>query len=139
MAIETLSNPTPTVNSFYADAIAEGYVYECSCGELFNNADYAYTCRKCRNYCVFGYCTHVTDVRTGKVVLGKEPTAAEHAEAAAEAELRWAAEHAEFQQWRDEQDAQYELWQQGQEEADAIRKAEEEEDQMWDIQEELMR
>ena len=134
MAIESLSNPTPT---YYANSIAAGFVYECSCGEMFSNADSAYHCRKCRNYCVFGRCTHVIDVRNGEVVRGEEPSAEEHAEAAAEAEKRWAAEHAEWQQWQDEQDAEYEHWlleQSAKQAEEAKRAAEAEEDALWDIQ-----
>ena len=121
MAIESLSNPTP-----YANSIVSGFVYECSCGEMYNNADAAYCCRKCRTYCVFGRCTHVTDVRSGEVVRGEEPSAEEYAEAAAEAEKRWAAEHAEWQQWQDEQYAR--------EAEEAKLAAEAEEDALWELQ-----
>ena len=73
------------------------YVYECSCGELYKMAAAALCCRKCRNDCAFGYCTHVVDTRTGEVVAGTEPTAAEYEEAQALAEARWTEEQAEYQ------------------------------------------
>jgi hypothetical protein len=77
------------------DDFAE-YVYECSCGELYKMAAAALCCRKCRNYCVFGYCTHVIDTTTGEIVAGTEPTAAEYEEAQALAEARWAEEREEW-------------------------------------------
>ena len=85
---------TAAATDYRTDAIADGYVYECSCGELYNSVYAADTCRKCRNYCVFGYCTHVVDIRTGEVVAGEEPTAEAYAEAQKRAEAEWAAEQA---------------------------------------------
>ncbi len=84
------------VATFITEAVADGYVYECSCGELYNAVSAAGSCRKCRNYCVFGYCTHVTDIRTGEVVAGTEPSAEEYAEARELAEARWEEERAEY-------------------------------------------
>jgi len=78
------------------DDFAE-YIYECACGELYKMAAAALCCRKCRNYCVFGHCTHVVDITTGEVVAGTEPTAAEYEEAQALAEARWAEEKADYQ------------------------------------------
>ena len=78
------------------DDFAE-YVYECSCGELYKMAAAALCCRKCRNYCVFGYCTHVIDTTTGEIVAGTEPTLEEYEEAQALSEVRWAEEKAEYQ------------------------------------------
>lgn len=102
MANETLGNGltlvTSTTGNYYTDCIAEGFVYECSCGEMYNDADVAYHCRKCRNYCVFGYCTHVTDVRTDKVVLGRVPTQEEYKAAQLEAAARWEEERLELAQ-----------------------------------------
>jgi len=83
-------------SAYFTSAIVDGYVYECSCGELYNSVGAAGTCRKCRNYCVFGYCTHVTDIRTGEVVAGEEPSAEEYAEAREAAEARWEEEQAEY-------------------------------------------
>ena len=132
MAIETLA----TTPSF------DGYHFGCSCGEQYNSITAAYHCRKCRNYCVFGYWTHVVDLRTGEVVAGEEPTEAEYAEAAAAAEERWAEERAalelEMQMWRQEGEL-YEAEMQRQREEAARRQAEEEEDILWDVQERLSR
>ena len=86
-----MSNAAATVTPF-AD-----YVYECSCGELYKMAVSALSCRKCRNYCVFGYCTHVVDITTGEIVAGTEPTAVEYEEARVLAEAKWAEEKAEYQ------------------------------------------
>ena len=46
-----MTNATFTITpvpSFRTEAIAEGYVFECSCGELYNNIAAASSCRKCR-------------------------------------------------------------------------------------------
>ena len=137
-----MANTDYTPSAFAADSIAAGYPYGCSCGEQYNSVHAAYTCRKCRNYCVFGYCTHVVDLRTGEVVAGEEPTEAEYAEATAAAEERWAEERAalelEIQMWRQEGEL-YEAEMQRQREEDARRQAEEEEDILWDEQERLSR
>ena len=82
--------------AYFTTAIVDGYVYECSCGELYNSVPAAASCRKCRNYCVFGYCTHVTDIRTDEVVAGEVPSAEEYAEAREAAEARWEEEKAEY-------------------------------------------
>ena len=132
MAIETLT----TAPSF------SGYHFGCSCGERYNSIIAAYHCRKCRNYCVFGYCTHVVDLRTDEVVAGEVPSAEAYTEAAAAAEKRWEVERAELelemQMWRQEGEL-YEAEMQRQREEAAIRREEEEEDQMWDEQERLSR
>ena len=86
-----------TAPEYIASAIADGYVYECSCGELYKMAAAALCCRKCRTYCAFGYCTHVVDITTGEVVAGTEPTVEEAAEAQELAEARWAEEREEWQ------------------------------------------
>ena len=80
------------VSSYLADSIAEGFFFECSCGELFSSVDAAATCRKCRNYCVFGYCTHVVDIRTGDVVWGEAPSKEEYEAQAEVARRQWEAE-----------------------------------------------
>jgi len=86
-----------TAPQYIASAIADGYVYECSCGELYKMAAAALCCRKCRNYCAFGYCTHVVDIRDSSVVAGTVPTAEEEAEAQELAEARRAEEREEFE------------------------------------------
>jgi hypothetical protein len=80
------------VPSYREAAIADGYKYECSCGELFNCVVAADRCRKCRNYCVFGWCTHVVDVTTNEVVAGAVPSEEEYAAASKRAEAKWAEE-----------------------------------------------
>ena len=78
---------------------SDAYPYECSCGERYSTVDAAYHCRKCRNYCVFGYCTHVVDIRDNSVVRGFEPSEERYAAAAASYEIRIAAEKAELEYW----------------------------------------
>lgn len=80
------------VPSYLADSIAEGFCFECSCGELYSSVTAAAGCRKCRNYCVFGYCTHVTDVRCGEVVWGEEPSQEEYEAQAKIAQQQWELE-----------------------------------------------
>lgn len=141
MAIETLGNSTPLITTrtgdYFADAVTDGYVYECSCGELYNDVFAAYSCRKCRNYCVFGTCTHVTDVRTGEVVMGKVPSDEEYAEAEAAAQVRWAEERAELelreQMWRQEGEL-YEAEMRRRKEEELQQRRDEEEEQMWELQ-----
>ena len=82
------------VSSYIADSIAEGFCFECSCGELYLSVDAAATCRKCRNYCVFGYCTHVVDIRTDEVVWGEVPSQEEYEAQAEIARQQWEEERA---------------------------------------------
>ena len=129
------------VPSFRESAIADGFTYECSCGELYNDVSAALSCRKCRNYCVFGYCTHVTDIRTDEVVAGREPSAEEYEEMRALAEARWEADKAEMEFWHQMRRQEGELY-----EAEMARQAEEAhvaamelaEDIAYGIQDELM-
>ena len=122
-------------------AIDDGYIYECACGELYKMAASALCCRKCRNYCVFGYCTHVVDITSGEVVAGTEPTAEEYEEMRALAEARWEADKAEMEFWRQMRRQEGELY-----EAEMVRQAEEAhvaamdlaEDIAYSIQDELM-
>jgi len=83
--------------AYFNQCIADGFVYECACGELFRTIDHAATCRKCRNYTWAGYCTHVTDIRTGAVVDGRRPTEEEDRAAEAAYNARMAEERAEFE------------------------------------------
>ena len=136
MAIETLSNPTPTISSL------QGYHFECCCGEQFNNVAAASTCKKCRNYSVWGYTKYVIDLRTEEVVHGKLPTKEEYKAAEACAELRWEEERRQLdydiQMWRQEGEL-YEAEMQRQQEAEAEQQQEEAEDILWDEQERLSR
>ena len=80
------------ISSYLANSIAEGFFFECSCGELYSSVSAASGCRKCRNYHVFGYCTHVKDIRTWDVVWGREPSKEEYEAQAEVAQQQWAAE-----------------------------------------------
>ena len=129
------------VPSYREAAIADGYVYECSCGELYNHITAAKLCRKCRNYCVFGYCTHVTDIRTDEVVAGEEPSAEEYEAARELAEAKWAEEKAALElhaQMCEEAGPLYEaeMARQAEEAAEAARELAF--DRQYDIQDALM-
>lgn len=139
-----MSNATSTltpVPSYRESAIADGFVYECSCGELYSSVDAAYSCRKCRNYCVFGYCTHVVDISTGNVVAGEVPDHEEYQWAEEAAIKRWAAEKRELdfnqQMWLKEGEL-YEAEMQRQREEAERAAAELAEDQLYMIQDRLM-
>ena len=80
------------VPSYIADSIAEGFCFECSCGELYSSVTAAVGCRKCRSYCVFGYCTHVVDIRSGEVVWGEEPSKEAYEAQAEIARQKWEEE-----------------------------------------------
>jgi len=110
-----------------------GFPFECACGECFRTISAAAGCRKCRNYCVFGYCTHVIDQRTGEVVHGTEPTEEEYNEALLEWEKARELERLEMEQWEADQRAEEIRFF----EARAREAAELAEDQLWDIQERL--
>ncbi len=135
-------NMTHSIHStFRMDAIADGYVYECSCGELYKGLFGAAHCRKCRTYCVFGYCTHVTDIRTGEVVWGEVPSQAAFNAAAIEAEARWAEERAQLeftrQMWAQEGELYEAEMERQRVEAQRVA-AELLEDQLYAIQDSLM-
>ena len=128
MTIETVET-----NEYYATLIAEGWFYECACGEAFAHVHHAAACRKCRNYTWAGYCTHVTDVRTGAVVWGQRPTEEEDRAAEAAYNARMAEERAEIERLEAEYQAELRA---------AIQLAEEEaewasEAPLWDIQDRL--
>jgi hypothetical protein len=83
---------------------------------------------------VFGYCTHVVDVRDNSVVRGEEPTAEQWKEATIRAEARWAEEAREFdamvvaeKERREDARAEWDAAR----ERERVEMAEEE---MWDIQ-----
>ncbi len=151
MAIETLSNPFITVltpqapkfsrvtdaGEFRPDAIADGYALECSCGELYRSVASAIHCRKCRNYCVFGYCTHVVDIRTGEVVAGKVPSQEEYRQAAMAAAARWEEERKEFEASIEMESQSGPAWE---EHLVLTRQQseEEKEEELWDIQDTMM-
>ena len=129
------------IPSFITNAITDGYVYECSCGELYNDVGNALSCRKCRNYCVFGYCTHVTDIRDNVVVAGTAPTYEEYEEMRELAEARWAEEKAELDmyiQMREEAGPLYEAELARQTEEARVATAQLAEDVAYAIQDKLM-
>ena len=132
-----LNGTLTPLSSYVTDAIKDGYCFECSCGELFNSVGAACNCRKCRNYCVFGYCTHVVDIRTGEVVAGEKPSAEEYEVARVGAEARWAEEKAELDLYVQMCEKKGELY-----EAEMQRQGEEArldlEDQHYAIQDKLM-
>ena len=121
-----MTMPAIETNEYYATLIAEGWYYECACGEAFAHVHHAAGCRKCRNYTWAGYCTHVTDVRTGEVVYGRRPTEEEDRAAEAAYNARMAEERAELEaaeaRWRAE----------AREEAEWAAEA-----PLWDIQDRL--
>ena len=80
------------VENYIADSISEGFCFECSCGELYKSVTAAAGCRKCWNYCVFGYCTHVVDIRTDEVVWGEEPSKEAYEAQAEIARQKWEEE-----------------------------------------------
>lgn len=139
-----MSNATFTITpvpEFRSSAIADGYVYECSCGELYNSVGAASTCRKCRVYCIFGWCTHVTDIRTGAVVWGEEPSAEEYEVAALEWETIQAEEAKEWEfqkaMMRGEGEMYEQIMREQREEEERVA-AELHEDQLYMIQDRLM-
>ncbi len=115
---------------------SSSYIFECCCGERFNNVVAASHCKKCRNYSVWGYTRYVVNTLTEEVVYGDMPSDEEYAEATAAAEQRWAREQAEWQQLQEE-DAQHrcdelaeEIRQEWWDQLDA-------EEELWDIQDRL--
>ena len=89
------------VPSYIIDSIAEGFFFECSCGEQYNSVAAAASCRKCRSYCVFGWCTHVTDLRNGEVVWGEKPSQEEYDAAYAQESADMLAEDIREEYWAD--------------------------------------
>ena len=97
------------VENYIADSIAEGFFFECGCGEQYDTVAAAASCRKCRSYSVFGWCTHVTDLRTGDVVWGEKPSQEEYEAQAERAQWEWEQERAELAELYPE-DRQQEEW-----------------------------
>jgi len=123
--------PVPSSRS---NDIADGYVYECSCGELYNSVIAADRCGKCRNYCVFGYCTHVIDIRSGDLVYGEVPDIEEYEAAEAFAVKRWAEERRELEvekQMAIDEDKVYAA-------AAAEKAADRQEEDLWNLQDRMM-
>ena len=113
------------------------YIFECCCGERFNNVGAASVCKKCRSYSVWGYTKYVVNTLTEEVVHGEMPTDEEYAAAEAVAEQRWAEEQAEWQQQKEEDERRWWEQEEAAAKAAAIAAAEEEEERLWDVQERL--
>ena len=79
---------------------SSSYIFECCCGERFNNVAAASVCKKCRNYSVWGYTKYVVNTETDEVVHGEMPSDEEYEEAAQAAHQRWEEEAREFD-WSD--------------------------------------
>ena len=118
------------------------YIFECCCGERFNNVVAASHCKKCRNYSVWGYTRYVVNTETEEVVYGEMPTDEEYTAAEAAAVIRWEEEAKEFEEmkkaWDAEQKWLEEVARRGEEQA-AKEAAEAEEDRLWEVQENLMK
>jgi len=119
-------------NPAHPDFLA-GFYFECACGEQYREVQAAARCRKCRTYTYFGYCTHVTDTRTGEVVWGEEPTEEQEEQARVAHEQRMEQER----EWLKEEEARWEAERQQYFLQKELEAAELAEDQMWDIQERL--
>ena len=117
---------------------SSSYIFECCCGERFNNVAAASSCKKCRNYSVWGYTKYVVNVETDEVVYGTMPSDEEYKTQADLAEQRWAEEQAEWQQQKEEDERRW--WEQEEAAAKAAAAAavEAAEDQLWAIQDHLM-
>tara|TARA_Y100000034_G_scaffold79299_1_gene95238 strand:+ start:47 stop:406 length:360 start_codon:yes stop_codon:yes gene_type:complete len=106
------------------------YIFECCCGELYNNTRSASVCRKCRNYSVWGYTKYVINIETNEVVHGAIPTNEEYAAAEAIAVKRWADEDREFIEWQQAYESE--------EEEDIEQEAERLVDQLYLLQDKMM-
>ena len=121
---------------------SSAYIFECCCGERYNNVGAASVCKKCRSYSVWGYTKYVVNTLTDEVVCGVMPTDEEYAAAEAAAVIRWEEEAKEFEEMKQAWDAEQkwleEVARRGEEQA-AKEAAEAEEDRLWDMQENLMK
>jgi hypothetical protein len=79
------------------NSVERGYIFECCCGERFRSVRWASTCKKCRNYSVWGYTKYVIDIITGDVVHGNFPTTAEYEAQEALAAAGWEEEKRQFE------------------------------------------
>jgi len=113
---------------------SSSYIFECCCGERFNNVRAASVCKKCRNYSVWGYTKYVINTETDEVVDGEMPTDEEYKAQEALAEKRWAHEQAT---WQQEQDEEYRYWA-AEQEAKAEAVIEAEEDRLFELQDKML-
>ena len=130
-----MATPTPSTG-------LSGYIFECCCGERFNNVAAASVCKKCRTYSVWGYTKYVINIETDEVVHGEFPTDEEYAEAEAEHQQRAEEWRKEFEDmkaaWDREQQWLEDVARRGAEQA-AKEAAERAEDQLWELQDRLSR
>jgi len=123
-----------TTSSFDSSA----YIFECCCGERFNNVAAASVCKKCRSYSVWGYTKYVINTETDAVVHGELPTDEEYKSQEAIAEKRWAEEQAEWQQQREEDERRWWEQQEAAAKATAAAAVEAAEDRLWAIQDKML-
>ena len=120
---------------------SSAYIFECTCGERFNNAFAASHCKKCRNYSVWGYTKYVINIETDEVVHGEIPTDEEYAAAEAAAVIRWEEEAKEFEEMKKASEAEQEWLEEvarrGEEQA-AREAAEAEEDRLFELQDKML-
>ena len=137
-----MTNATSTHSSYIVAAVADGYFFECTCGELYKTVESAAHCRKCRTYSIWGYCKYVTEILSGVVVHGELPTPEEEKAQEEIAVARWEEERAEYefqtQMWA-QQGELYEAEMQRQREEAERAAADLLEDQLYMIQDSLMK
>ena len=118
-----------------------GYIFECCCGERFNNVAAASVCKKRRTYSVWGYTKYVVNIETDEVVHGELPTDEEYAEAEAQYQIRLEEERKEFEDmkaaWDREQQWLEDVARRGAEQA-AKQAAEQEADRLSELQDRMM-
>jgi len=96
LIVRAMSNVINTVPAYILESAANGYPFECGCGEMYKSDVAAISCRKCRTYlmdedfvdrCV----TFWTESGESRVIWGTDRDA-ERAAAAREAEMLAAAQ-----------------------------------------------
>lgn len=118
---------------------SSSYIFECCCGERFNNVAAASVCKKCRNYSMWGYTKYVINTETDEVVYGVMPTDDEEAAASAAATKRWEEEARELAEMIEAAEERRIAAQAEWDDARAAERAAILEDQLWAVQERLMR
>ncbi len=114
------------------------YIFECCCGERYNNVAAASVCKKCRNYSVWGYTKYVVNTETDEVVHGELPSDEEYKSQADIAEQRWAEEAAEWQQQCEEDERRWREQEEAAAKAAAVAAIEAAEDRLWAIQDKML-
>ena len=114
------------------------YIFECCCGERFNNVGAASVCKKCRNYSVWGYTKYVINTETDEVVHGEMPSDEEYAKAEEAATKRWEEEAREFAEMIEAEEERRITAQAEWDEARAKERAEAEEDRLFELQDKML-